>query len=353
MISCMCHSQSPRGCEGCADSALWRCTTGGSTRVRENSPACLLARSISSSVRYLSLLLLYGTICVGCTDGLHDQPEIVLTQGLSVLLPSNQEFLGASLAAADDGAIVWTASGKVFDVTPSGAVPRDSLLTGSLSLRAVSENGQGGIVGLLSGHDTLAFVSRGERIRVHSGSRVLAASAAPRGWRVLAVDSNDTLRLASLSLHGELLSSRTITAISVATADSARPFAMSSSDDFTFIAGAGAKIYMGCVAERIVIDSNFAVRDLLPVAVVDSATLKPLWRVASLVALGEVGLLTLADLRSDRRALVTVDRRCRIQRTKVLEQSLVPPSTSMVGSRLLAAHGVGSTELIWYTWAFK
>lgn len=73
------------------------------------------------------------------------------------------------------------------------------------------------------------------------------------------------------------------------------------------------------------------------------------WRALPAVALDCAVLLTLSDLRSDRRLLLRYDAGGRVVRVTPLEAPLGMVA-ALGGASLLAARRVGELELVWYSW---
>ncbi len=75
----------------------------------------------------------------------------------------------------------------------------------------------------------------------------------------------------------------------------------------------------------------------------------PFWRALPAVALDCAVLLTLSDLRSDRRLMARYDAAGRVVRVTPLEAPL-GMVTALGDASLLAARRAGELELVWYTW---
>lgn len=91
----------------------------------------------------------------------------------------------------------------------------------------------------------------------------------------------------------------------------------------------------------------------LPLGSLGSGTVAPdslrHWRALPAVALDCAVLLTLSDLRSDRRLLLRYDAGGRVVRVTPLEAPLGMVA-ALGGASLLAARRVGELELVWYSW---
>lgn len=294
----------------------------------------------------LSLLLAIGSACTGDTA---PASQLVLSPIRLLDLPDSIRPSGVSFAA-DGVPIAWTDDGKILEARANGLVVSRSLALNGWTLRSVKIALNGQTTGLAARGDQTAIVRPGSLVPevIRSNDRLLAATSTDDGWKVIARDSTRSLFVATISEAGELKAPVRIGAMNVADPSQQWP-GIAAMPGHTLAAHGRDTLTLYCIAEgRAAVVETVSTTNLLSEASIAGQLSG--WALGTIVALDDLYMVTLVDLRSPHRAIALVDRACQVVRVRQSADRVVPLVASAGSKQLLASNYSGRRQFVLMQW---
>jgi hypothetical protein len=292
---------------------------------------------------------------IGCDNGVASAalpsglPSLTLSVQRTIAAPVGTRLVGVSFAASGQ-VLGWSADGKVF-VEHNGSFRVDTQLpVGSWDLRDIALNLDQHAIGLVSRDDEIGVVhtSAGARpVRLAFGSFLASARVASH-WDLLIADREDRLVYSRFDTAGQAV--RRLVIESATSPRWLRPHSLATGRAGTMIATTTRdSLRLTCIdADSVFARTSTHASEFVGAS--PSAEREAAWAVSATLAVSDVFLVALSDLRSRNRTVVIADSSCRVMRATQLPDLVVPLVASTTSQHILAADFRGGTRFVLFDW---
>lgn len=318
-----------------------------------HAPSSLGRKRLADATTYArQLRTTVAMLCLtasACAKDATPAAQVVLSPIRLVELPDSIKPSGASFSA-EGAPIAWTDDGKILESRANALVVSKALKLNGWTIKSV-KMAQGGQTSALAARgDQTAIIRPGTFVPelIRSTDRLLAATPTRDGWRVIARDSSRSIFVATISDAGELQGPVRVGGMNLADPSQQWP-AIATTPGHTLAAYGRDTLTLYCIGDGGASETKaVSMSELLSQAGVRGQLTG--WALGTVVALDDLYLITLVDLRSLQRAIALVNRACDVVRVRQSADRVVPLMANSSSMQLLASNYSGRRQFVLMQW---